>query len=463
MTVVTRFAPSPTGFLHIGGARTALFSWLFAKHHQGKFLLRIEDTDRKRSTQEAIDAIISGLSWLGLEHDDDIIFQTKNQTRHVEIANQLLNEGKAYKCYCTQEELQTMRDEATANNQAFKYNRKWRDKNANEAPEGVDYVIRIKAPLEGRITVNDLVQGEVSYPCEDLDDMVILRADGTPTYMLAVVVDDHDMNVTHIIRGDDHHTNTFRQRIVYDALNWLAPQSAHIPLINGPDGKKLSKRHGALGIEAYRDMGYLPEALRNYLLRLGWSHGDDEIISTQQAIEWFDGTGLGRSPSNIDFDKMASVNAHYIKESDNDHLLTLVTETIEEKTGTPLADPQKAWILAGMNSLKDRSKTLLELTENALFYVKRVPYTEKAQNALSEEGKAIIAQTLPTLEKISPWNEENISSTIKQFCQDNDLKMGKVFQPIRAGVCGTMESPSLTEVLEIIGKEETLSRLSQLD
>lgn len=460
MTTITRFAPSPTGFLHIGGARTALFSWLFAKHHQGKFLLRIEDTDRKRSTPEAIEAIISGMEWLGLTHDDEIIYQSQRSDRHKEVAYQLLESGHAYKCFCTESELQILREQAAANNTVFKYDRRWRDIPQSEHPDA-PYVIRIKAPTSGSISVNDRVQGDVSYPADDLDDFVILRADSTPTYMLAVVVDDHDMGVTDIIRGDDHHTNTFRQQVIYNALQWQAPSSAHIPLIHGTDGAKLSKRHGALGIEAYKDMGYLPEALCNYLLRLGWSHGDDEIISREQAIQWFDGTGLGKSPSNIDFDKMLSINAHYIKASDNQRLLTLITPTLEAQH-TALSHAHSDMILRGMDSLKDRSKTLLELAQQASIYIKRADYTDKALGQLSEDGKQVIAELTPQLTALTDWTEENISAVAKAYSKESGLKMGKVFPPIRAAICGTMESPSLTEVMEILGQEESLKRLTSL-
>ena len=462
MSVITRFAPSPTGFLHIGGARTALFNWLFAKNNGGKFLLRVEDTDKARSTQEAIDAILDGMTWLGLNWNDEVIFQSKGEERHREVANNLLEKGKAYKCYCSKDELAKMREKAIAEKKPYKYNGKCRDISSQNPPSGIDPVIRFKAPQAGTTIVNDLVQGEVSYPNEELDDIILLRADGTPTYMLAVVVDDHDMGVTHAIRGDDHLTNAFRQRIIYEALGWDTPIFAHIPLIHGADGAKLSKRHGALGVDAYRDMGYLPEAMRNYLLRLGWSHGDDEIISTEQAIKWFNCESIGKSPARIDFDKMANVNAHYMKEADNNRLLELILPIIEKKTDTNIEDEQKNLLLAAMNIMKERSKTINELADGSLFFLKRVEYTDKAFKTLNDGGSQIIVKILPTLEEISDWNGENIKSIVKDFSKDNDLKIGKIFQPIRAALCGTMESPDLMSIMEILGKSECLKRLGTI-
>ncbi|MED5424017.1 MAG: glutamate--tRNA ligase, partial [Pseudomonadota bacterium] len=320
MTVVTRIAPSPTGFMHIGTARTALFSWLYAKRHNGKFLLRIEDTDRARYSEEAVDALKDGLKWLGLHWDGDAASQFESRHRHAEVAQQLVDMGKAYYCYCSPEELEQMREDARASGAKVNYDRRWRERDASEAPEGVKPVVRIKAPLEGTTVIEDAVQGRVEKNNDELDDFILLRSDGTPTYMLSVVVDDNDSGVTHIIRGDDHLNNAFRQKVIIDAMGWDVPVYAHIPLILGPDGAKLSKRHGAQGVHEYEEMGYLPEAMRNYLLRLGWSHGDDEIISTEQAVEWFNLENIGKSAARFDFDKLASLNAHYIKQADNHRL-----------------------------------------------------------------------------------------------------------------------------------------------
>lgn len=463
MTVITRFAPSPTGFLHIGGARTALFNWLFARHHGGKFLLRIEDTDKKRSTQEAIDAILDGMEWLGLNWDDEVIYQSKGAGRHAAAAHKLLDEGKAYRCYCTPEELAELREQAQKEGKAFQYDRRWRDRDPSEAPEGVDPVIRLKAPLEGETVVNDLVQGEVRVPNSDLDDMVLLRSDGSPTYMLAVVVDDHDMGITHAIRGDDHLTNAFRQKVIYEALGWDVPEFAHIPLIHGPDGAKMSKRHGALGVESYRDMGYLPEALRNYLLRLGWSHGDDEIISTAQAVKWFTLDNVGRSPARFDFDKLASVNQHYLKEADNARLAELIVPLLEGKTGQMLNDTIKARLVRGMEGLKSRAKTLPELAEGAVFYVARPEeWTDKAVKALDDEGKTLLSGLLENLGALGEWNHDALEQAVQSFAEAQDTKLGKVAQPLRAAITASHISPSMFEVMAVLGKEETIARLRSI-
>ena len=388
MTVITRFAPSPTGFLHIGGARTALFNWLFARHNGGKFLLRIEDTDRKRSTEEAIEAIFEGMKWLGLNWDDDVIFQFSNAERHAQMAKKLIDEGKAYYCYASKEELDEMRKKQRADGKTTRYDGRWRDRDASEAPEGVAPVVRLKAEQDGETTIKDMVQGEVCVANNQLDDMILLRADGTPTYMLSVVVDDHDMNISHVIRGDDHLTNTFRQIQLYKALGWDTPEFAHIPLIHGADGAKLSKRHGALGAEAYRDMGFLPEAMRNYLLKLGWGHGDDEIISTKQAIEWFDVSGIGKSASRFDMTKLTNLNGVYIRESDNDKLVELIVPRIEKKLEISIDENGKSHLLKGMNALKERAKTIIELAESAEFYVAKRPLemNAKALKLLNENG-----------------------------------------------------------------------------
>ena len=366
--VIVRFAPSPTGYLHIGGARTALFNWLFARHYQGKFLLRIEDTDRARSTPEAVDAILDSLKWLGLNWDDDIVFQFARASRHAEVANQLLKEGKAYYCYCTPEELEKMREHAKANGLPQRYNSLWRDRDPKDAPKGIAPVIRFKAPHTGETLIDDHVQGTIRLDNAQLDDMVLLRADGTPTYMLSVVVDDHDMGITHIIRGDDHLTNAFRQKHLYLAAGWTVPEFAHIPLIHGPDGAKLSKRHGALGAEQYREMGFLSQAMRNYLLRLGWGHGDEEIISTEQATQWFDLPAIGRSPARFDMAKLTHINAHYIRQYDNHELVKLIIPFLTNLLGEVPSKTQLDTLVKGMSGLKERARTLIELAESALIY-----------------------------------------------------------------------------------------------
>jgi glutamyl-tRNA synthetase len=462
MTVITRFAPSPTGYLHIGGARTALFNWLFARHHGGKFLLRIEDTDRARSTQDAIDAIMDGMDWLGLNWDDEVTYQFSRSERHAEVAKQMVEAGHAYYCYTSQEELEAMRAELAEKKLPFKYDGRWRDRDASEAPEGVKPVVRLKAPQTGEILVPDMVQGDVRFAAEQLDDMVLLRSDGTPTYMLAVVVDDHDMNVSHIIRGDDHLTNAARQTLIYNAMGWDIPKFAHIPLIHGPDGAKLSKRHGALGIEAYRDMGYLPEALRNYLLRLGWAHGDDEIISTQQAIEWFGTEGIGKSPARLDFAKMENLNGHYIREADNTRLTELVIPFIESQTGHSVDELGKARLQHGMEGLKQRAKTLIELADMAKLYVlpRPLPFDEKATKVLKEDGgNALVADMLPLFEQATEWKAEPLQDIARQYSEDKETKLGKVAQPLRAGLSGRTVSPSVFEMMEVLGKEESLARL----
>lgn len=461
MIVVTRFAPSPTGFLHIGGARTALFNWLFAKHHGGRFLLRIEDTDRKRSSDEAVDAIYEGMKWLGLDWDGDAVSQYEERDKHIAAAEQLLAEGKAYKCYCSPEELTEMREKAKAEGRPMRYDGRWRDKSEADAPEGVAPVIRFKAPQTGETVIDDKVQGQVKVSNDQLDDMILLRADGSPTYMLAVVVDDHNMGVTHVIRGDDHLTNAFRQYQLYVALGWETPVFAHIPLIHGADGAKLSKRHGALGVESYRDDGYLPEALRNYLVRLGWAHGDDEIFSTEQAIEWFDLDGIGKSASRFDYVKLTSLNAHYIKEADNAYLIDLITPGLEKLIGAPLDQTGKNRLLMGMNGLKERAKIVPELVENASFYVKPRPlsYNEKAAKLLDEEGLARLGILKDPLENLSDWTEENLEKVTKDVAEKAEVKLGKIAQPLRAALTGSNMSPGIFEVMVVLGKEETLLRL----
>ncbi|TDQ77727.1 glutamyl-tRNA synthetase [Dongia mobilis] len=458
MTVVTRFAPSPTGFLHIGGARTALFNWLFARHHGGIFHLRIEDTDRVRSTEAAIEAIIDGMKWLELGWDGEIVFQFARAPRHAAVVQELLAAGKAYPCYCSVEELEEMRKAAMAAGKPMKYDGRWRDRDPGDAPAGVKPVIRLKAPQSGETVVADGVQGEVRVANEQLDDMVLLRSDGTPTYMLSVVVDDHDMGITHVIRGDDHLTNTFRQRQIYDAMGWEAPHFSHIPLIHGPDGAKLSKRHGALGVEAYREMGYLPEALRNYLLRLGWAHGDDEIISTAQAIEWFDLPGIGRSPSRFDFAKLDNLNGHYLRQATDADLAGEVARRLG-RAGDAAA---LALLARAMPGLKTRAKNLKELAENAAFYIQARPLalTDKAQAMLTApEAKALLPRLMAAYEAEGEWLAGKLEERARAFAETEGLKLGAVAQPLRAALTGSTQSPPIFEVMEILGKAESLGRI----
>ena len=462
MTVVTRFAPSPTGFLHIGGARTALFNWLFARHHDGTYLLRIEDTDRKRSTPEAVEAILDGLGWLGLSGDTAPVFQASQAERHADVARQLLDAGKAYHCYATPEELTEMRERARANGQSPRYDGRWRDRDPSEAPSGVRPVIRIKAPQTGTMTIQDAVQGSVTVDNELLDDMILLRADGTPTYMLSVVVDDHDMAVSHVIRGDDHLNNAFRQSLIYHAMGWDEPVFAHIPLIHGPDGAKLSKRHGSLGVDAYREMGYLPEALCNYLLRLGWAHGDDEIISREQAIAWFDLDGVGKSASRFDFAKLENLNGHYIREADDDQLSGLVMDYLSRDAALTVNDAARTRVRAGMAGLKARAKTLVELATNARFYAATVPLTfdDKALKILNDDARVVLAGLVPRLDALTSFTEMDTENAVRAHAEANDLKLGAVAQPLRAALTGSTTSPGIFEVLAVLGKAESLHRIN---
>lgn len=464
MTVVTRFAPSPTGFLHIGGARTALFNKLFARHHGGKYLLRIEDTDKKRSTQDAIDAIHDALSWLDLDCDGPAVSQSAQKDRHVEIAEQLLATGHAYKCYATPEELTEMRSQQKAEGKPTRYDGRWRDRDSSEAPAGVAPVIRLRAPQEGETVLKDMVQGEVTVANSQLDDMILLRSDGSPTYMLSVVVDDHDMGITHVIRGDDHLTNAFRQIQLFKALNWQLPVYGHVPLIHGPDGAKLSKRHGALGAEAYRDMGFLPEALRNYLLRLGWGHGDDEIISDEQATEWFDGSGLGKSPARFDTAKLTALNTHYLKAADNARLAELIKPNLEKLSGTPVTGLSTERVLAGMESLKERAKMLTDLSESAALYVRPRPIQiePKAEKILNDDARAVLAVARKDLENLQPWTADSLEAWAREYAESNDLKLGQLAQPLRAAITGSNVSPPIFEVIAIFGRDESLSRIADI-
>ena len=464
MTVVTRFAPSPTGFLHIGGARTALFSWLFARRHGGEFLLRIEDTDRARSTDAAVAAILDGLSWLGLHWDGEAVSQFARRERHAEVAGAMLAAGQAYHCYCSPEELTALREAQKAAGQPTRYDGRWRDRPASEAPPGVRPVVRMKAPQEGETVIEDRVQGSVRVRNDQLDDMILLRADGTPTYMLSVVVDDHDMGVTHIIRGDDHLTNAFRQVQIYKAMGWDIPEFAHIPLIHGPDGAKLSKRHGALGAEAYRDLGYLPEALRNYLLRLSWAHGDDEIISDAQAVEWFGLEGIGRSAARFDFAKLDSLNAHYLRQADDARLAGLIRPHLEKSTGRALTEDEMILLVRAMPGLKMRAKTVVELAASAGFYVATRPLALEPKAAAQLDGPARerLAGLAARLEDHGEWNAAAIEAAARVFAEELGCKLGQVAQPLRAALTGSTVSPPIFEVAELLGKTETLLRVRSL-
>ncbi len=472
MSVVVRFAPSPTGFLHIGGARTALFNWLFARHHQrhgdgGVFRLRVEDTDRLRSTEEAVAAIIDGLQWLGLAWDGEIVHQAANAARHAEIARELLAAGRAYHCYCTPAELEAMREQAHAEKRSVRINSPWRERDPAEAQKltmaGIAPVIRLKAPQEGATVIRDLVLGEVSVDNQELDDLIILRSDGTPTYNFSVVVDDHDMQITHVIRGGEHFRNAFRQTQIYRALDWPVPEFAHIPLIHGADGSKLSKRHGALGIEAYREMGYLPEALRNYLVRLGWGHGDDEIITTDEAIAWFDLAGVGRAPAQFDFAKLDSINAHYIREADDARLVGLVAERLEGEFGGPLAAGERERLLKAMPGLKPRAKTIVELADKARFYVVKRPIAPSGDAAKmltpdARERLGALAADLGALAEVE-WQGATLDERLREFAGAHGVKLGAVAQPLRAALTGSLASPGIFEVMEVLGREESLARI----
>jgi glutamyl-tRNA synthetase len=459
--IVTRFAPSPTGYLHIGGARTALFNWLFARRHGGTFLLRIEDTDRERSTEDAVQKIFQGLTWLGLDWDGEPVMQFARMNRHAEVAHKLLAEGKAYHCYCSPEELEEMRNTAKAAGKPMRYDGRWRDRDAKDAPAGVKPVVRFKAPQTGSTVIKDHVQGDVTFQNEQLDDLIILRSDGTPTYNLSVVVDDHDMGVTHIIRGDDHLTNAARQTQLYLAAGFAVPDFAHIPLIHGPDGAKLSKRHGALGTEAYADMGYLPAAMRNYLLRLGWSHGDDEIISTQQALEWFDLEHVGRSPARFDFAKLNNVNGHYIRHSSDDELLQAVLPFIAKKLGRDANQAEQAQITAILPAVKERAKDLNEITEalQFLFVARPIQADAAAQKHLDDAAKARLKTMIETLGTVSSWTAIDTEAAIRSLSEAQQVKLGQLAQPLRAALTGRTVSPPIFDVLAVLGREETLARL----
>lgn len=468
-TVITRFAPSPTGFLHIGGARTALFNWLYSRGRGGKMLLRIEDTDRERSTKEAVDAILDSLQWLGLDWDGEPLSQFARVERHREVVQQMVEAGKAYYCYASQDELAEMREKAKAEGRPPRYDGRWRDRDPSEAPPGIKPVVRIKAPVEGETIVDDKVQGLIKFPNKDLDDFVLLRSDGTPTYMLAVVVDDHDMGVTHIIRGDDHLTNAARQTLIFHAMDWDVPVMAHIPLIYGPDGAKLSKRHGAVGAETYRAMGYLPAAMRNYLARLGWSHGDDEIFSTEQLIEWFDIDAIGQSPSRFDFQKLENLNGHYMRSTPDPELLHAFRTFLPHVEGGSQVlswlelETNEAKFLAALPGLKERAKTLVELLDSARYlWVQRpLDLDEKAAKLLNEEARRVLALLLPAFEGLDTWSAETTEAAVRAFAEAENLKLGKVAQPLRAALTGRSTSPGIFDVLDVLGRDESIARIRE--
>ncbi|AIT05852.1 glutamyl-tRNA synthetase [Sphingomonas taxi] len=454
-TIVTRFAPSPTGYLHLGGARTALFNWLYARHHGGTFLLRIEDTDRARSTQPAIDAILGGLKWLGLDWDGDAVFQFARADRHAEVAHQMVASGHAYRCYMTAEEITAQREAAQAAKQPLRIRSPWRDADPATAPAGQPFVVRLKAPRDGATTIEDRVQGSVTVQNAELDDLILLRSDGTPTYMLAVVVDDHDMGVTHVIRGDDHLNNAFRQLPIYKANGWPEPIYAHIPLIHGTDGAKLSKRHGAVGIEAYRDeLGILPEAFDNYLLRLGWGHGDDEIISREQATEWFDLAGVGKSPSRFDLKKLENLNGHYIRAADDARLAALIA---------PIGGYADTELLTrAMPVLKARAANLNELSEGARFLFAHRPLDldQAASDLLGGTAPQLLAALHAALDAVQQWDQEALEAAVRQVAEAQGVKLGQVAQPLRAALTGRKTSPGIFDVLALLGKEESLGRIA---
>jgi glutamyl-tRNA synthetase len=465
--VVTRFAPSPTGFLHIGGARTALFNWLYARRFEGTFLLRIEDTDRERSTEPAVAAIIDGLKWLGLDWDGEAVSQFERAHRHREVVESMLASGAAYRCYASPEELQQMREKQRAEGKPMRYDGRWRDRDPSEAPPGIAPVIRLRAKQDGETIIDDKVQGKVTFANKELDDLVLLRSDGGPTYMLAVVVDDHDMGVTHVIRGDDHLTNAARQSQIYQALGWDIPVMAHIPLIHGPDGAKLSKRHGALGVDAYRALGYLPAALRNYLVRLGWSQGDREFFSTEEMIAAFDLPAIGRSPSRFDFVKLENMNGHFMRAMPDDALLTALIDALPYLPGGPevaakLDAPMRAKLAAAMPGLKERAKTLVELLDGASFLFAQRPLAldERAREILGNGGREHLAALLPRLQAVADWTSTATEAAVRDYALEHGAKLGQIAQPLRAAMTGRATSPGIFDVLAVMGREESLGRIA---
>ncbi|APX88794.1 glutamate--tRNA ligase [Brevirhabdus pacifica] len=459
--VVTRFAPSPTGYLHIGGARTALFNWLFARANGGQFLLRIEDTDRARSTEAASEAIFEGLRWLGLDWDDDAVSQWARRDRHAEVARQMLERGAAYKCFATQDEIEAFREEARAEGRSTLYRSPWRDAGPESHPDA-PYSVRLRAPREGTISIDDQVQGNVTWQADTLDDMILLRSDGSPTYMLAVVVDDVDMGVTHVIRGDDHLNNAARQRLIYDAMGWDLPVYAHIPLIHGADGKKLSKRHGALGVTEYRDMGYPASAMRNYLARLGWSHGDDEFFTTEQAIEWFSLDGIGKSPARLDFKKLENLSGQHIAATENAALLREIEEFLAATGAPSLDEPRRDGLFRALDFVKSRAKTIPDLLEKAHFILTRRPLDrdEKSAAALDDVSRSILAELTPHLQNAN-WTREALEADLNAFAEARDLKFGKLAQPLRAALAGRSATPSVFDMMLVLGRDETVARLDE--
>jgi glutamyl-tRNA synthetase len=458
--VVTRFAPSPTGFLHIGGARTALFNWLFARRHGGKFLLRIEDTDQARSTPEAIDAILEGMRWLELDWDGHEYYQSQFAARHAEVANELLARGHAYRCYMTSEELAAGRARAQAERRPYRVESPWRD--GADGPPGAPFVVRLKAPREGETIIDDAVQGRVTVRNAELDDMVLLRSDGTPTYMLAVVVDDHDMGVTHVIRGDDHLNNAFRQLGIIKAMGWPEPVYAHVPLIHGPDGAKMSKRHGATGVMDYEAMGYLPEALSNYLLRLGWGHGDDEIIARDDAVRWFDLDHVGRSPSRFDFKKLENLNGHYMREASDGRLGGLIAGRVAALIGRDLTTTEIETLVRAMPELKPRAKNLNELAEGATFLFRQRPldFDERAEALLAGDAPRLLTRVYAVFTALDEWTAPATEAAVRSVAEAAGVKLGQVAQPLRAALTGRATSPGIFDVLVLIGREESLARIA---
>lgn len=461
MKIRTRFAPSPTGLLHIGNARAALFNYLFARHHGGEFLLRIEDTDKERSTQKAVDVIFNGLKWMGLEWDEEPLFQSTRQSRHAEVVQQLLDNGQAYRCYATPEELTAMREKARAEKRPPRYDGTWRDRDPSEAPEGAPFTIRLKAPREGETIIDDLVQGQVRVANAEMDDLILLRSDGTPTYLLAVVVDDHDMDITHVMRGDDHLTNTFRQAMIYRAMGWALPRFAHLPLIHGPDGAKLSKRHGAQSVVDFREEGILPEALCNYLLRLGWGHGDAEILSREEQIDLFDIDGVGQSPSRMDYTKLAHLNGVWMRRADDRRLTDDVVERLKNRENIAVTPAVHGRILRLMPGLKERAKNMCELADNAAFAGMTLPlaFTPKAAKLLGPEGRAVLEGMTPVLAALDPFTPEAVDGALRAYAEQHGLKLGAVAQPLRAAMTGTTTSPGIDLTLAALGRDEVLSRL----
>ena len=462
LNIVTRFAPSPTGNFHIGSARTALFNWLFAKNTKGNFLIRIEDTDKARSTKDSINKILDGLKWLNLDWDNEIIYQSQNQKRHKEVAEELLAKGLAYKCFCSEEDLNKMREEAKILKKPFRYNRKWREKDLKDAPKDISPVIRIKSPIKGDTEIEDIIQGTIKVSNEEMDDFIIMRSDGTPTYMLSVVVDDYDMNITHIVRGHDHLTNTFRQNVIYDAMKWKKPITAHIPLILGPDGSKMSKRHGATDVEEYKNKGILPSALINYMLRLGWSHGDDEIISLENAIKWFSLEKIGKSPAKFDNEKLISVNSHYIKELNNDKIIKFLESYYTSKYKIKIDEVSIKRLNLGLNDIKVRSRDLNQLAEMSLFYCSKFPLSisKKAEKYIKKVNKTIFKDLLVVLGNIeNDFKKQKIEEIISKFLIEKGLKLSDIIQYIRAMITGLDVSPRIYDIMEILGFLEIKKRI----